>query len=44
MPTARSAWIPERRELVICYDLIDRLYLMGLSRAPRPVGLVASDQ
>lgn len=26
-----AAWIPDRRELVICYDLIDRLYLLALS-------------
>lgn len=27
---AEAAWVPERRELVICYELIDTLYLMGL--------------
>jgi hypothetical protein len=33
-----AAWIPERREVVICYDLIDRLYVMGLAREARPFG------
>ncbi|HLF12268.1 MAG TPA: DUF4344 domain-containing metallopeptidase [Gammaproteobacteria bacterium] len=31
-----AAWIPDRRELVICYDLIDTLYLLGLRREPGP--------
>lgn len=29
---AEAAWVPDRRELVICYDLIDRLYLLELAR------------
>jgi hypothetical protein len=28
---AEAAWIPESRELVICYELVDTLYLLGLS-------------
>jgi hypothetical protein len=28
---AEAAWIPERRELAICYELIDTLYVLGLS-------------
>ena len=27
---AQGAWLPERRELVICYELVDTLYLLGL--------------
>jgi hypothetical protein len=27
---AEAAWAPDRRELVICYELIDTLYLLGL--------------
>lgn len=27
---AEAAWIPDRREIAICYELIDMLYLMGL--------------
>jgi hypothetical protein len=38
---SEAAWIPDRREVVICYDLIDRLYIMGLSREARPIGGVA---
>jgi hypothetical protein len=26
---SEAAWIPERHELVICYELIDTLYLLG---------------
>lgn len=26
---SEAAWIPDRRELVICYELVDTLYLMG---------------
>jgi hypothetical protein len=26
---SEAAWIPERRELVICYELVDTLYLLG---------------
>jgi hypothetical protein len=26
---AQAAWIPDRRELVICYELVDTLYLLG---------------
>jgi hypothetical protein len=39
-----AAWIPERRELVICYELVDTLYLLGLRAnapnhdRPRPQG------
>jgi hypothetical protein len=36
-----AAWLPDRREVVICYDLIDRLYVMGLNREARPLGPVA---
>jgi hypothetical protein len=36
-----AAWIPERREVVMCYDLIDRLYVLGLRREARPLGPVA---
>jgi hypothetical protein len=24
-----AAWIPERRELAVCYELVDALYLLG---------------
>jgi hypothetical protein len=27
---AEAAWVPDRREIVICYDLVDALYLLGL--------------
>jgi hypothetical protein len=27
---AEAAWLPDRRELVVCYDLIDTLYLLAL--------------
>jgi Putative metallopeptidase len=30
---AEAAWLPDRRELVICYDLLDTLYLFGLKKA-----------
>jgi Putative metallopeptidase len=30
---AEAAWLPDRRELVICYDLLDTLYLLGLKKA-----------
>jgi hypothetical protein len=36
-----AAWIPERRELVICYDLIDRLYLLGLRSQAGPLQPIA---
>lgn len=29
---AQGAWLPEQRELVICYELIDTLYLLGLRK------------
>jgi hypothetical protein len=29
---AQGAWLPERRELVICYELVDTLYLLGLRK------------
>ena len=29
---AEAAWLPDRRELVICYDLLDTLYLLGQKR------------
>jgi hypothetical protein len=29
---AEAAWIPDRRELVICHDLVDTLYLLALRR------------
>ena len=32
-----AAWIADRRELVICYDLIDRLYLLGLRGQAGPL-------
>lgn len=28
-----AAWMPERRELAICYELVDTLYLLGLRAA-----------
>ena len=37
-----AAWIPDRREIVICYELIDRLYIMALNRKARPLDPVAS--
>jgi hypothetical protein len=39
-----AAWLPERREVVLCYDLIDRLYVMALSREARPFGSEAPRQ
>jgi hypothetical protein len=33
---AEAAWLPERRELVICYDLLDTLYLLALQRRTSP--------
>ena len=38
---AEAAWVPESRELVICYELLDTLYLLGLddrARAPLAPG------
>jgi hypothetical protein len=29
---AEAAWMPDRRELVICYELVDYLYTLALSR------------
>ena len=37
---AEAAWLPQSRELVICYELLDALYLLGLRRGDsslRPV-------
>jgi hypothetical protein len=31
---AEAAWLPDRRELVICYDLLDTLYLLALQSPP----------
>jgi len=28
-----AAWLPERRELAICYELVDTLYMLGLRAA-----------
>jgi len=33
---AEAAWLPERRELVICYDLLDTLYLLSLQQRTAP--------
>jgi hypothetical protein len=30
---SQAAWIPDRRELVICYELVDTLYLLGRSKS-----------
>lgn len=30
---AEAAWMPERRELAICYELVDTLYVLGLRAA-----------
>ena len=30
--TAQGAWLPEQRQLVICYELVDTLYLLGLRK------------
>jgi hypothetical protein len=30
---SEAAWMPDRRELVICYELVDTLYLMGQTPA-----------
>jgi hypothetical protein len=30
---SEAAWMPERRELAICYELVDTLYLLGLRAA-----------
>ncbi len=35
---AEAAWVPDRRELVLCYDLLDTLYLLGLKRAGHGLG------
>ena len=29
---AQGAWLPEQRELLICYELVDTLYLLGLRK------------
>jgi hypothetical protein len=34
---AEAAWLPDRRELVICHELLDTLYLLALRRRPFPV-------
>jgi len=31
---SEAAWVPERRELLICYELVDTLYLLGLAARP----------
>lgn len=33
-----AAWVPDRRELVVCYELLDTLYLLGLKRAGSGLG------
>lgn len=30
---AEATWMPERRELAVCYELVDTLYLLGLRAA-----------
>jgi Putative metallopeptidase len=32
---AEAAWLPEQREMVICYELIDTLYLLGIQERTR---------
>jgi hypothetical protein len=34
--SAEAAWLPEQREMVICYELIDMLYLLGIQERERP--------
>jgi hypothetical protein len=37
---AEAAWLPAQRELVLCYELLDMLYLLGLTKhatGSRPV-------
>jgi hypothetical protein len=33
-----AAWLPDRRELVVCYQLLDTLYLLGLKKAGNGLG------
>jgi hypothetical protein len=33
-----AAWLPDRRELVVCYELLDTLYLLGLKKANDGLG------
>jgi hypothetical protein len=35
---SEAAWVPERRELVVCYDLLDTLYLLGLKKTDNRLG------
>ncbi len=32
----QAAWLPEKRELVLCYELIDNYYYLGVQRRGRP--------
>ena len=41
---AQGAWLPERRELVICYELVDTLYLLGLRKQETSLRPVAPTQ
>jgi hypothetical protein len=34
-----AAWLPDRRELVVCYELLDTLYLFGLKKAGDGLGV-----
>jgi hypothetical protein len=38
---AEAAWLPPSRELVICYELLDALYLLGLRRGDSSLRRVA---
>jgi len=36
----QAAWMPEEREIVFCYELLDSYYLLGRSRAARERNLI----
>jgi hypothetical protein len=41
---AQGAWLPEQREVVICYELIDTLYLLGLRKHETSLRPIAPEQ
>ena len=41
---AQGAWLPEQRELVICYELVDTLYLLGLRKQETSLRPIAPAQ
>jgi len=40
--SSQAAWMPESRELAICYELVDALYLLGFRATPLDEGAAGS--